>query len=134
MKSEVKHLILEISIGIVLYNVVLALAALVIYPSMSVFLGFATGMVIALLMFIHMSLTFQKAAASADEQGAKRRTAIGVIFRSLVYLVVLVVILWKVPQINIIAVALGAMGLKAAAYAQPFIHGVMVREVIRKGE
>lgn len=134
MKSEVKNLILEISVGIVLYNAVLSIAALIIYPRTSVFLGFATGMVVALLMFIHMSLTFQKAAAAVDEETAKRRTTVGVIFRSLVYLAVLVVILWKVPEINIIAVALGVMGLKAAAYAQPFIHQVMVQRVLRKGE
>ena len=134
MKADVKGLILDVTVGIVLYNALLAVIALVIYPKSTVFLGLAVGMVVALLMFIHMTLTFQQAAEEADEGAAKRRTTIGVIVRSTIYIGLLIVILWKVPQINIIAVALGAMGLKAAAYAQPFIHKVMVREAVQKGE
>lgn len=134
MKAEIKSLIKEVTVGIILYNGLLAAIALIIYPSSKVFLGLAVGMSVALLMFIHMTVTFQQAMAQGDEMAAKRKTTVGVIFRSLIYILLLVVILWKVPQINILAVALGAMGLKAAAYSQPYIHRVMIREAVRKGD
>lgn len=132
MGREIKELIKEISIGIILYNLVLAAIATVVYPRVNVYLGLLVGMGVAMMMFVHMSYTYSKAALdSANDAAVKKKVAVGVILRSVVYLALLVFILWKLPQINIIAVALGALGLKAAAYLQPMLHRFLLR---RRGE
>lgn len=132
MEKDIRELVLEVSMGVVGYNMILAIGASILFPQASVYLGLLVGMAAALVMFANMALTFSKAVRESSETAARRKTTLGVIFRSVGYLVLLVVLLWKVPQINILAVACGALGLKVGAYLQPLIHKFRAAALARK--
>ena len=61
--------------------------------------------------------------ASGDAAYANRTTVIQSIGRKVIYILLLLLILWRIPEINVMAVVLGTMGLKAGAYLQPVLFG-----------
>lgn len=127
MTQETKKLLFEMSAGIVLWNLFLGAAGALAGPvlgwsRMSIFLGVLVGAASAEAMLIHMAIITERVLESRDESYANKTTVIHSIVRKLVYIVLLVIILWKFPQVNPLAVVLGTMGLKAGAYLQPLLH------------
>lgn len=126
MTDETKRLLLQMSAGIVIWNLLLAAAGYLLAPSLgwsgsSMILGAVCGALLAEGMLVHMAVITEKAIGSCDEAYANKTTLIHSILRRLVFFVILVLILWKVPQVNALAVVLGVMGLKAGAYLQPVL-------------
>lgn len=128
MGKETKNLVLEVSLGIVLYTLVIALIALVAWRKASVFAGLFLGMVLALAMFFSMAEVLDRSMKDGDPKTVQKRTLIGTIVRYLVLVIVLVaVIVWFPDRIHAVAVVIGVFGLKAGAYLQPVIHRVLTR-------
>ncbi|MBT9780088.1 ATP synthase subunit I [Clostridium sp. MCC353] len=126
MSRETKNLILEMSVGIVIFEVVLGIGAAVIgsglgAPLSTVILGLFCGLIADIAMLIHMAVITERVLDTGDESYANKTTVVHSMLRKLV-IVVLVIVLWRVPQVNIVAFIIGALGLKAGAYLQPFIH------------
>lgn len=126
MSKDTRNLILEMSVGVIAYNLFLTVLAPVICPRlgtpvMPVVLGLAIGMAADILMLIHMAVITERVLDSRDENYANTTTVVHSILRKVVFVAVAVVLL-KTPQVNIVAMIIGAMGLKAGAYLQPFIH------------
>ena len=126
MSRETKNLILEMSVGIVIFEVVLAVAAALLgtrlgAPVSSVILGLICGLAADIAMLIHMAVITERVLDTGDVSYANKTTVIHSMIRKLV-MVVLVVVLWRIPQVNLVAFIIGALGLKAGAYLQPFIH------------
>lgn len=127
MTQETKKLLLEMSAGIILWNLFLGAAGALAGPvlgwsRMSIFLGVLVGAASAEAMLIHMAIITERVLESRNESYANKTTVIHSIVRKLVFIVLLAVILWKFPQVNPLAVVLGTMGLKAGAYLQPLLH------------
>lgn len=127
MTSETKKLVLEMSAGILLWNLFLAavgcwLGPLLGWSRISVLLGLAIGLLAAELMLVHMAVITEKVLDSCDQSYANKTTVIHSMIRKFVYIFLLILLLWKFPQINPLAVVLGSMGLKAGAYLQPLLH------------
>lgn len=127
MTNDTKQLVIQMSVGIVLWNVLLVIGGCFLGPflgwsRLSVFLGAVVGAAAAEGMLIHMAVITEKVLESRNESYANKTTVIHSIGRKLIYLLLLVFILWKVPQINPLAVVFGTMGLKAGAYLQPLLH------------
>lgn len=127
MTDETKKLVVEMSAGILLWNLFLGAAGALAGPAlgwsrMSIFLGVLVGAVSAEAMLIHMAIITERVLESRNESYANKTTVIHSIVRKLVFIVLLAVILWKFPQVNPLAVVLGTMGLKAGAYLQPLLH------------
>lgn len=127
MTSETKKLVLEMSAGILLWNLLLAVFGCTFAPLMgwsriSVFLGVIIGLTAAVIMLIHMAVITEKVLDSADQSYANKTTVIHSMIRKFIYIILLVLLIWKFPQINPLAVVLGSMGLKAGAYLQPLLH------------
>lgn len=127
MTSETKKLVLEMSAGILLWNLLLAVFGCAFAPLMgwsriSVFLGVVIGLAAAVVMLIHMAVITEKVLDSADQSYANKTTVIHSMIRKFIYIILLVLLIWKFPQINPLAVVLGSMGLKAGAYLQPLLH------------
>ena len=127
MTDDTKRLVVQMSVGIVLWNVLLVIAGGFLGPLLgwswlSIFWGALVGAFAAEGMLIHMAVITERVLESQNESYANKTTVIHSMGRKLVYFLLLVFILWKVPQINPLAVVFGTMGLKAGAYLQPLLH------------
>lgn len=126
-----KQLILEMSVGIVLYNLVLGILAWVLlpktsYPVLPVIKGLFAGALGAILMLVHMAVMTERVLESQNENYANRTTVIHGIIRKVVFVVALLAC-WRWFQIDLLAAVIGAMGMKAGAYLQPLVHKVSNR-------
>ena len=72
-------------------------------------------------MLIHMAYITERAADSMDEGYANKSTVIQSMIRRVVFIIVLFV-LGSRPQIDAVAMIIGALGLKAGALCQPIVH------------
>ena len=81
LSRSTRKLLFEMSVGIVLYNLLLGVLAWVFlpgisYPVLPVLGGLLAGAVGAILMLIHMALTTERALESQNESYASRTTII----------------------------------------------------------
>lgn len=126
-----KRLILEMSVGIALYNLVLGILAWVLlpktsYPVLPAVKGLFVGALGAVLMLVHMAVMTERVLDSQNENYANRTTVVHGILRKLVF-VAAILACWKWFQIDLLAAVIGAMGMKAGAYLQPLVHKVSSR-------
>lgn len=133
MSKETKELVLEMCVGIVGFNLIMGLLAAVICPRMgyqagSILLGLLLGAVGAIGMLTHMAVITERVLDTHDEGYANRTTIIHSVARKLIFMAVLVLVILKVPQINALAIVVGAMGMKAGAYLQPIVHRLRRRK------
>ena len=126
ISKETKKLIKEMSVGIVLYNLILAVLAFLLMryldrPVQPVMGGIAFGTVSAVLMIIHMGITTERTLGSGNEAYANKNTVIHSLLRKVIYVAVLGLI-WYVFRIDLLAAIIASMGMKAGAYLQPWVH------------
>lgn len=132
LSRSTKRLLVEMSIGIILYNLLLGVLAWVFlprtsYPVRPVLGGLLAGAVGAVLMLIHMAVTTERALESQNESYASKTTIIQSLIRKVV-LVAALVFCWRVFRVDLLAVVIGIMGMKAGAYLQPLIHKTFTKE------
>lgn len=128
LSRSTKKLLLEMSTGIILYNLLLGVLAWMFlprfsYPVIPVLWGLLVGAVGAVLMLIHMAVTTERALESQNESYANKITVVQSLIRKVV-LVAALFFCWRVFQVNLLAIVIGAMGMKAGAYLQPLIHRI----------
>ena len=92
-----------------------------------VLVGLFLGFLADAAMLAHMAVVTERAAESRDESYANKTTMIQSAIRRVVFIVVLV-ILGSRPQIDAVAMIIGALGLKAGALLQPIVHRTFFRE------
>ena len=129
MSSHIRHLVLEMSVGMFAYVFILGGLAVIFQDSLAgagfllgpvlvgLFLGFAADVV----MLVHMAVVTERVAESRDEGYANRTTVVQSAIRRVVFIIVLV-ILGSRPRIDAVAMIIGALGLKAGALLQPAVH------------
>ena len=132
LSRSTKRLLVEMSIGIILYNLLLGVLAWVIlsgtsYQVSSVLWGLSAGAVGAILMLIHMAVIMERALDSQNESYANKTTIVQGMIRKVV-LVAVLLLCWRVFRVDLLAMVIGAMGMKAGAYLQPLIHKIIARE------
>ncbi|WP_373244054.1 hypothetical protein [Lacrimispora indolis] len=128
LSKSTKRLLAEMSAGIIFYNMILVILALVMlprvsYPVVPVVLGLVVGAVGAICMLIHMAVTTERVLDSKSESYANKYTVAQGMLRKLV-LVAAFLICWEVLKIDLLAAVIGAMGMKAGAYLQPLVHRI----------
>lgn len=126
MSRNVKRLILEMSVGMLCYVLVLGLLVWLFhgklgFEPMPAYFGLAAGYLADVAMLVHMAVITERVADSMDETYANKTTVIHAMVRKVIFIIVLV-FLGTRPQINPLAMILGAAGLKAGALLQPLIH------------
>lgn len=126
LSKETKRLLAEMSVGIILFNLLLGILACVVlplvpYPVKPVLLGLLVGAVGGFLMLVHMAAMTERALDSRDENYANRFTVLQGLLRKLVFVAALF-FCWRVLRIDLLAAVVGAMGMKAGAYLQPLVH------------
>ena len=132
LSRSTKRLLVEMSIGIILYNLLLGVLAWVFlprtsYPVWPVLWGLLAGAVGAVLMLIHMAVTTERALESQNESYASKTTIVQSLIRKVVLMAALM-FCWRVFRVDLLAVVIGIMGMKAGAYLQPLIHKILSKE------
>ena len=132
LSRSTKQLLVEMSIGIILYNLLLGVLAWVIlsgtsYQVSSVLWGLLAGAVGAILMLIHMAVIMERALDTQNESYANKTTVVQGMIRKVV-LVAALLLCWRVLRVNPLAIVIGIMGMKAGAYLQPLIHKILSKE------
>jgi len=126
LDKSTKRLIAEMSVGIVLYNVLLGVLAVLFlprtsYPVLPVLMGLFVGALGAVLMLVHMAVTTERVLDSRNPDYANKHTVMQSMLRKVVF-VAAIFFCWRVLGADLLAAAIGAMGMKAGAYLQPLIH------------
>ncbi|MCI9146879.1 MAG: hypothetical protein HFG73_01250 [Hungatella sp.] len=134
MSSHLKRLVLEMSVGMFAYVSILGALAVIFQDGLAgagfllspvlvgLFLGFAADVV----MLVHMACITERAAGSRDEGYANKTTVVQSALRRVVFIAALF-ILGSRPQIDAVAMIIGALGLKAGALLQPVVHRTFFR-------
>lgn len=128
MENNTKHLVMEMSAGVLIYGVLLMILAYPISLKLGfsygpVGLGLLIGMLSDFFMLIHIAVIADRVMAYGDEHYANRTTMIHSMIRK-VFFIGVIGVLWNVPQVNVLAIIIGAMGMKTGAYLQPIIHKI----------
>lgn len=89
--------------------------------------GLWIGVMAAIAMAIHMSVVILDSLDAVTEKKARINTTVHALVRYIVILIIFF-ILYYFRIGNILAVFLGTMGLKAAAYFHPFAHKFRKRQ------
>ena len=132
LSRSTKRLVVEMSIGIILYNLLLGVLAwvflpIISYPVIPALWGLLAGAVGAILMLIHMAVIMERALDSQNESYANKTTIVQGMIRKVV-LVAALLLCWRVFRVNPLAMVIGIMGMKAGAYLQPLIHKILSKE------
>lgn len=85
--------------------------------------GIAIGTGLAICMAIHMAIVIEDSLSVQDKKGRFLVSLKGILRYAVVAAVVFVAVYFDIA--NILAIFIGIMGLKAAAYLQPKYHGLM---------
>lgn len=129
MSSHIRHLVLEMSVGMFAYVFILGRLAVIFQDSLAgagfllgpVLVGLFLGFAADVAMLVHMAVVTERVAESRDEGYANRTTVVQSAIRRVVFIIVLV-ILGSRPRIDAVAMIIGALGLKAGALLQPAVH------------
>lgn len=124
MGEETKKQVIEMSVGIVVHNLLLFLIAVIWFRSLSVILGILAGMAAAIVLLCSMAHSTELCVEAADEEYARRKMTIHAVLRS-VGLFAVIALCWKFLGINLLALVLGILGLKTGAYLYPAVHKFM---------
>ena len=119
MTKKPNETLLDLVFGVIIYGIMLeVIGLLVVENPLSYSLGLFLGCGVAIFLSIRMYVTLDE-ALDMDEKSATRYITKQGIFRAVVMLVAAAIGM-VVPFISFIAVIIGILGLKIAAY----LHGV----------
>ena len=129
MSNHLRHLVLEMSVGMFAYVLILGVLAVIFQNGLGsmgfllgpVLVGLFLGFLADVLMLIHMASVTERAADSQEEVFANKTTMVQFVMRRVVFIAALF-ILGSRPQVDAVAMIIGALGLKAGAFLQPAVH------------
>ena len=139
MSDKTKRQVVGMSIGILIHNMILLLICLIFFRTVPVIAGVLIGAAAAEVLLISIARSTELCVESADGAYSSKKMAyelkecdwssdvcssdlvIHSLIRSLCA-VILVCLLWKFTTINLLAVVLGALGLKTGAYVYPVLQ------------
>lgn len=129
MNKDLKKTVLQMSIGIILYEISLVVLAFFLhnylaYTFLSLVLGILIGSVAAIIMVIDMARVTYDVICSNDTSYANRKTVVRSIVRKVI-LVLIIVVFWNSRYVNVLAIVFATLGIKFGAYMVPIIKRVM---------
>ena len=129
MNKDLKKTVLQMSIGIILYEISLIALAFFLhnylaYTFLSLVLGILIGSVAAIIMVIDMARVTYDVICSNDVSYANRKTVVRSIVRKVI-LVLIIVVFWNSRYVNVLAIVFATLGIKFGAYMVPIIKRVM---------
>ena len=127
MLKRINDILPELIFEIFIYGLVIQLTGIwFVDDKLRYSTGLWFGIAAAIGMAIHMAVVILDTVDFAIEKRAKRRTTIFSVLRY-VLVVILFVLVTYFRLGNIVTMFIGVMGLKVAAYAQPFTHKFLIK-------
>ena len=132
MTKEIRRLVAEMCVGMFLYVLALGILAVIFRRGLAgmgfalgpVLFGLLAGFIADTAMLVHMAVVAERATNSRDAGYANRITVVQSMLRKVIFIVVLF-FLGSRPQIDAVAMIIGALGLKMGAFLQPTVHRVI---------
>lgn len=136
LSKKTKCLLAEMAAGTIVYNLVLALLAVILlqkgpYSLFPMLFGLFVGGIAAVLMMVHMAVMTERVLETQNEEYANKATVLHSLLRKVVFLVFLF-LCWRFLNANPLALVVGAMGMKAGAYLQPVFHRFCVAVIMKE--
>lgn len=127
MLKRINDILPELIFEIFLYGLIIQLTGIwFVEDKLRYSTGLWIGIAAAVGMAIHMAVVILDTVDLAIEKKANVRTTIFSVLRY-VLVVLLFVVVTYFRLGNVITMFIGVMGLKAAAYAQPFTHKFLIK-------
>ncbi len=125
MLRRINEILPELIAEILVYGVIIQLTGVwFVEDKLRYSVGLWIGIAIAMGMAIHMAVVILDSMDMAIEKKARVRTTIFSMLRYVVVVLLFVIVIYFKLG-NIITMFIGVMGLKAAAYLQPFAHKLL---------
>ena len=107
LSRPTKRLLLEMSVGVILWNVILAVLAVLFlpgfsYPVVPVILGLIVGAAGAMMMLVHMAVITERALDSQSENYASKLTVAQNLLRKVMFVAALF-FFWRVLKIDLLS-------------------------------
>lgn len=134
MLKRINPVLPELILELVLYGMVVQFTGVwFVEDKLRYSTGLWIGIAVAALMAINMAIVILDTVELAAEKKASRRSAL---FSTIRYIVVVAV--FAITGVfhlgNLITMFIGVMGLKVAAYLQPFTHKFITKYTRKKSE
>lgn len=124
--KQLSEVLPDILVGIIIYGVLCEIVGLILVEDKLFYsVGLIAGLICACFMAVHMAWSLN-GALDLGEDGAVKKMQVHNILRYVIVVAVLFVLLFSKAG-NPIVAFLGIMGLKVAAYIQPFTHKIFRR-------
>lgn len=131
MLKRINDVLPELVLELFIYGLLVQLAGMwFVEDKLRYSTGLWIGIAVAVGMAINMAIVIRDTVDLAAEKQAKMRTTLFSVLRYVVVVIVFVVVVYFKLG-NAITMFIGVMGLKAAAYFQPFTHK-LIRRLIRR--
>ena len=124
MSDGTKRQVCEMSVGILLHNLILSGICLIWFREASVFIGILIGMIIAIGLLCSIAISTEICVEFGEKEYARKKMVSHAILRSLAT-VAIVGLLWKFTPVNILAVAIATLGMKTGSYLYPWVHKIL---------
>lgn len=114
-------------LGIILYGIIIELIGIWFVPDKVMFTsGLWIGIAVAVGMAVHIAVVLVDAVDLQGGEKVRRKIVAQYLLRYIVVVAVfLLIMIFHLG--NLLAAFVGVMGLKAAAYVQPFMHRVFLK-------
>lgn len=134
MLKRINPVLPELILELVLYGIVIQLAGVwFVEDRLRYSTGLWIGIAVAAGMAINMAVVILDTVDSMAEKRASRKSAVFAVVRYFVAAAA-IVITGVFNLGNLITMFIGIMGLKVAAYLQPFAHKFLMRHMEREDE
>lgn len=131
MLKRINDVLPELVLELFIYGLIVQLAGVwFVEDKLRYSTGLWIGIAVAVGMAINMAIVIRDTVDLAAEKQAKTRTTLFSVLRYVVVVIAFVVVVYFKLG-NAITMFIGVMGLKAAAYFQPFTHK-LIRRLIRR--
>lgn len=131
MLKRINDVLPELVLELFIYGLLVQLAGMwFVEDKLRYSTGLWIGIAVAVGMAINMAIVIRDTVDLAAEKQAKTRTTLFSVLRYVVVVIAFVVVVYFKLG-NAITMFIGVMGLKAAAYFQPFTHK-LIRRLIRR--
>lgn len=127
MLRRINEALPELILGIILYGLVVELIGVwFVADKLRYSTGLLIGIALAAGMAVNMAIVLEDAVGLVGQNHAQAKIIAKSILRYLIVVIVFFVMM-KLKLGNLITAFLGVMGLKVAAYLQPFTHKAILK-------
>lgn len=127
MLRRINEALPELILGIILYGLAVELIGVwFVADKLRYSTGLLIGIALAAGMAVNMAIVLEDAVGLVGQNHAQAKIIAKSILRYLIVVIVFIVMM-KLKLGNLITAFLGVMGLKVAAYLQPFTHKAILK-------